>query len=293
MNPYHPLPWFLPNRFLLFLVIVSLTGCGRLLISSATSQLAGNISSAILNQKDPATVKEGAPAYLILLDSLIANDPEDSRLLLTGAKLYGAYAAVFVEDAVRARILADKAWQYSIDALCLEHADTCHSYRLPYADYLKFLDTLGQDDVAVLFSFGASWAGWIQTHSEDWNARADLPKVEATMLRVIALQDDFLQGEPYLYLGVLSILLPPALGGKPEQAKEYFEKAIALSRGRNLMFQVIFAERYGRMLFDRELHDRLLHRVLDSDPAVPGLTLMNTIAQQKAAALLNSADEYF
>ena len=59
------------------------------------------------------------------------------------------------------------------------------------------------------------------------------------------------------------------------------------------MFQVIFAERYGRMLFDRELHDRLLHRVLDSDPAVPGLTLMNTIAQQKAAALLNSADEYF
>ena len=293
MNRYYPLPLAWPGRILLLLLITGLTGCGRMLISSASGQLAGNISSAILNQNDPETVREGAPAYLILLDGLIAGYPEDTRLLLTGTKLYGAYAAVFVEDTDRARLLTTKAWQFSIDALCLEHPDDCHSYRLPYADYLKFLDTMEHSDVPVLFAYGASWAGWIQTHNDDWNARADLPKVEATMRRVIALQEDYLQGEPYMYLGVLSILLPPSLGGKPQQAREYFQRAIALSRGRNLMFQVIYAQRYARMMFDRKLHDKLLHKVLDSDPAAPELTLMNTIARQKAAALLKSADEYF
>ena len=263
------------------------------MVSSATGRLAGNISSAILNQNDPETVREGAPAYLILMDGLINDEPEDEVLLLTGARLYDAYAAVFVEETGRAQRLTDKAWEYSRRALCLAHPDHCQQYQQPYAEYVEFLSTLDKSDVPVLYAFGASWANWIQTHGEDWNARADIPKVEATMQKVVELDDVYLQGDPHVYLGVLSILLPPALGGKPEQARAYFERAIALSNGRNLMFKVIFAERYGRMMFDRELHDRLLHEVLAVDPNEPGLTLMNTIAQEKARKLLSSADEYF
>ena len=263
------------------------------MVSSATGRLAGNISSAILNQNDPETVREGAPAYLILMDGLINDEPEDEVLLLTGARLYDAYAAVFVEETGRAQRLTDKAWEYSRRALCLAHPDHCQQYQQPYAEYVDFLATLDKSDVPVLYAFGASWASWIQAHGEDWNARADIPKVEATMRKVVELDDVYLQGDPYVYLGVLSILLPPALGGKPEQARAYFERAVALSNGRNLMFKVIFAERYGRMMFDRELHDRLLHEVLAVDPNEPGLTLMNTIAQEKARKLLSSADEYF
>jgi hypothetical protein len=96
-----------------------------------------------------------------------------------------------------------------------------------------------------------------------------------------------------MYLGVLSIILPPAVGGKPKQARASFEHAIALADERNLMFKVIFAERYGRMLFDQNLHDKLLNEVLEADPVEPGLTLMNSIAQQKAQKLLESSSEYF
>lgn len=282
------------NKIIVLLILTAsyLPGCSWV-VSSTTGRFAGHVSSAILNQNDPDTVREGAPAYLILIDGLIEDEPENETLLLTGARLYNAYAAVFVKETGRAQILTDKAWAYSRRALCLAHPDHCQQYRQPYADYVDFLAMMDPSDVPVLFGFAASWANWIQTHQDDWNARADIPKVEATLRKVIELDDTYLQGDPYMYLGVLSILLPPALGGKPEQARAYFERAIELSEGRNLMFKVIYAERYGRMMFDRELHDRLLHEVLEADPNEPGLTLMNTIAQDKARKLLAGAVEYF
>ena len=83
------------------------------------------------------------------------------------------------------------------------------------------------------------------------------------------------------------------MGGKPDQARAYFEHANDLAKGRNLMFKVIYAESYGRMLFDQELHDKLLHEVLAADPEELGLTLTNTIAQLKAKKLLESSSEYF
>ena len=59
------------------------------------------------------------------------------------------------------------------------------------------------------------------------------------------------------------------------------------------MAKVLYAERYARMLYDRELHDRLLTEVLAADPYVPGLVLQNTLAQERALALMASADAYF
>jgi hypothetical protein len=88
-------------------------------------------------------------------------------------------------------------------------------------------------------------------------------------------------------------LLPPSLGGRPEIGRAHFEKAIEISEGRYLMTKVMFADQYARLLFDRELHDKLLGEVMDSDPAEPGLTLINTVAQRRAQELLETADAYF
>ncbi len=50
---------------------------------------------------------------------------------------------------------------------------------------------------------------------------------------------------------------------------------------------------YARLVFDRPLFERLLKEVLAADPHVPGITLMNVVAQQRATKLLESADDYF
>jgi hypothetical protein len=59
------------------------------------------------------------------------------------------------------------------------------------------------------------------------------------------------------------------------------------------MAKVIYAQQYARMVYDRELHDRLLTEVLAADPQVPDMVLQNTLAQERALALLASADAYF
>ncbi|MFB3079371.1 MAG: hypothetical protein ACE1Y4_15350, partial [Lysobacterales bacterium] len=41
-------------------------GCASMM-ATAGSNLAGNLNTAILNQDDPELVRDGAPAYLLLL----------------------------------------------------------------------------------------------------------------------------------------------------------------------------------------------------------------------------------
>ena len=86
------------------------SGCA-IVMDRVTGKMAGNLSSAILNQEDPETVRDGAPAYLLLMDSMIEGNPESASALGSAANLYAAYGAVFVEDPERAKRLdvQDKA----------------------------------------------------------------------------------------------------------------------------------------------------------------------------------------
>jgi hypothetical protein len=274
------------------LALSTLVGCSSL-VNSASNRMANNLSAAMLNQDDPATVEAGMPSYLMLVDSLIEGDPQNENLLLAGSKLYGAYAAAFVKEPERAKLLARKARDYSARALCAHGAPLCNLIDLPYDTFNTAIAKLKTDEAPLLYAHGTAWAGWIQANSGDWNAIANLAKVKGMMTRVTELDESYDHAHAHLYLGVIATLLPPALGGKPEEGKVHFERAIALSQGHDLMAKVEYARRYARITYDRELHDRLLHEVLDADATVPGLTLSNTLAQRQARELLVSADSYF
>ena len=88
-------------------------------------------------------------------------------------------------------------------------------------------------------------------------------------------------------------LLPPAYGGEPEKGRAAFEKAIELSGGRDLSAKVEFARGYARLMYERDLHDKLLTEVLAADPIQTGYTLTNVMAQESATELLATADDYF
>jgi hypothetical protein len=282
----------LARLFPLLLALLALTGCASF-VTSATDRLANNLSSAIQNQDDPETVEAGMPSYLLLVDSLIDGDPQNENLLLAGSKLYGAYAAAFIKEPERARRLTRKARDYSDRALCAHDTHLCNVVELPYEDFAAAIGKLGVGDVPLLYASGTAWAGWIQANSTDWNAIASLAKVKAMIERVVELNETYSHGEAHLYLGVFATLLPPALGGKPEEGRVHFERAIELSGGRDLMAKVEYARRYARITYDRPLHDRLLHEVLAADAKEPGLTLSNVLAKQQARELLASADGYF
>ncbi len=280
--------------FLLTLAcVLAINGCSTI-VSSATNSFAGSLSAGILNQNDLQTVRDGAPAYLLLVDGFISDNPENEALLLAGADLYGSYAGAFVDDELRAQRLSDRSRQYALRALCVRNAALCEAMAFPFEQFSEVLSSTSDEaDLEALFGFGAAWATWIQINSADWNAIAEIPKVEAVMRRVTQIQPDYRQGWPYLYLGVVTSQLPPAYGGKPDEARENFEMALKYSQRRNLMVQVLFASEYARLVFDQDLHDSLLSEVLEADADHAGLTLINTLAQQRAQLLLNQSADYF
>ncbi len=279
-------------RFLLLFGGVLLAACGSV-IHKATRQFADNLTTAILNQDDPATVHDGMPSYLLLIDGIIDGDPQNADALLAGAKLYGAYAGGFVHDSARAQRMAERAFGYAKRALCLREKELCAALDAPFDTFEAALQKSSRRDIDTIYGFAAAWAGRIQVNTGDWNAIADLPKLQAMLTLLVAINPQYDNGGAYLYLGVINSIRPASLGGKPEEGKANFEKALELSHGKNLMVRVLYAQFYARLVFDQALHDKLLNEVLAADPVAPKLTLINTLAKMKAKALLESGKDYF
>jgi hypothetical protein len=280
-------------RFLLIAAAaIALDGCATV-VNRASQKFADSLSAGILDQDDAIIVRDGVPSWLLLIDGLIQGDPQNVGLLVAGSRLYDSYAGGFVEDAQRAQRLEARSFDYARRATCLGIAGLCAQLDAPFEAFQAEVAKTTPKDVPVLYSLASAWVGRIQTNSDDWKAIADIPKVQALYERVIALEPTHANGEPYMYMGVLASLRPASLGGKPEQGKAYFDKALAMSGGKNQMVRVLYAQYYARLLFDQELHDKLLNEVLSADPHAPGLTLVNTLAQQRARKLLESGKDYF
>ena len=281
------------NITAVMMMCASLLGGCSSLISSATQSFAEDLSAAILNNEDLAMVRDGAPSYLILVDSLVARSPDDAFMLQQSAKLHSAYAAAFVMNEDRAKLLHAKARRQALAAVCIGLKDACGLDERPYKEFEQWLARQNVRQVPQLYDLGVTWAGWMQANSDDFSAIADLARVKAIMLRAAELDPTYDSGGIYLYLGVFETLFPPAMGGKPEVGRQYFEQAIAASNNTNLLAKVMYAEQYARLVFDRDLHDRLLNEVLEAPAVADGLTLMNTVAKEQAQQLLESADDYF
>ena len=282
--------------FLACIALVSglalLPGCATV-VATAGSGVAGNLNTAILNQDDPELVRDGAPAYLLMLDSFVAGAPDNAAALSAAAELYSAYGVVFVDDPVRARKLTTRAQAYGRRALCATNRGVCGIWNETFDGFVVRLQEIREKDVPALYTLALSWFAYIQAHSDDYAALARLPLAEAALLRVKELDPTYREATVEHLLGVLNTVRPPALGGDFEAGQAHFRRAIEASGGRDLSAKVDYARYYARTLYDRELHDRLLGEVLAADPVQEGFTLFNTLAQQTAQELLDSADDYF
>ena len=269
-------------------LLMAITGC-----STIVSRSAANLTTAVVDHDDPSTVRDGAPAYLLLMDSLVVGSPRNERVLRSAADLYSAYSALFITESDRAQRLTTRAFEYSQRAFCAHNRNACDIVDLNFEPFENKVAAFDSRDIPFMFSLAQAWLSRIRAYSEDWGVIAELPKAETLLRRVIELDDTYDDGRPHIYMGILNTLRPPALGGKPEEGKAHFERAIELCEGKNLAAKVQYAESYARLVFDRDLHDRLLNEVLDSETDYEGYTLLNAFAKQRARFLLQSADDYF
>jgi hypothetical protein len=276
-------------------LVCSFLGSGCSYIIDTQTQKAGDqLSASLMNFEDPQTVAEAMPTLLILADSMASTEDAGAYSLLAAAKMYGAYSSAFAgKDKKRQKILTNKGLTYVREGSCKIDKDWCGVRGKSSDEFAAFVKELDKDDVEVAYAYGSALLSYIDAHNDDWAVIADLSKATSLMEFVVKTDEGYDNAGAHLYLGAISTTLPPAMGGKPEIGKNHFDRAIVLTKGKNLLIKVEYARRYARMMFDKELHHQLLTEVMAADPKHDGLTLMNTWAQQEAQKLLDDESNYF
>ncbi len=107
-----------------------------------TGSMSASLATSMLNQNDPQTVRDGAPAYLLMIDGFITDSPDNPAVLMAGARLYSSYASAFVDDPVRAGRMSKKAKQYGLHALCVFDERTCDIWEQPFDEFEQVVTSL-------------------------------------------------------------------------------------------------------------------------------------------------------
>lgn len=272
------------------LAMVALGGCASLVITRVVGPSLDNLQK----QKDVDLVCEGAPSFLLMLDSLLASKSTDRKLLITATQAYGAYTAALDvcgrQD--RAAVLSEKSREYGLGLLI--QAGAWEGREVPVDAMRQNLQGFGKTDVPSLFWGAYGWAVWLQYQSGAPAALSDFLRVEQIMLRVVELDEGYYHGSAHLFLGMYYGSRSAMLGGKPELSQYHFRRAMELNNRQLLATQVAYAQSYARTVFDLDLYRALLQEVLDYElENRPDLYLANQVAKRQARQLLQEMELYF
>ena len=130
-----------------------------------SNSLLGSTMDNLQRQTDIELVCEGTPAFLLMLDSMVASNPKDQKLLLSATKAFAGYSAAL--DACgkpeRAATVSTKARSYGMSLLW--DCDPFQSESVCIVSFSELEQTLADIDMAdvdLLFWAGNGWATWIR-----------------------------------------------------------------------------------------------------------------------------------
>lgn len=280
------------NRYFTFILAPLLALFLNSCTSTITTTLLGPALDNMQQQTDITLVCQGTPPYLLMIDSLIASDPQEEDMLILGAKAYGGYIGAMQECGLppdRISAMADKAHLYGTRLLG-QLLPTSPSSSLE--EFEKKLQRTSKSDAAALFWGSFGWVRWIEQQKGAPGALADLARIEKILLRVVELDETIQFGTAHFLLGAYYGSRPQMFGGKPELSKFHFDRALHISERKMLIVQTVYAQTLARLTMDKELHDSLLTEVINFAPeSSPDNMLTNLIAQKKAKRLL--AEDFF
>ncbi|HUL36112.1 MAG TPA: TRAP transporter TatT component family protein [Thermodesulfobacteriota bacterium] len=282
--------------FFSLILLLMLCAClpNKKLTVAATATLMEEVAKASSRQSDFRTLRDGTPAYLMLIDGMIQAVPHNDRLLLAGAQSYSSFASLFSEDQNKEypNLLYQKGKEYGLRSLeARGFKDPLHR---SFEDFKKGLKRLTKKDVPYLFWTATCWANWILFNLDSVEAISELPRVEWMMQRALELDEKFYYGGPHLFMGIWFASRPKIAGGDLNKAQEHFLRALDLGGGKLLMTYVYYAKYYARNKMDKALFVATLQKVLEApSDASPDLVLANTVAKNEAKELLNRVAEYF
>lgn len=281
--------------FGVFLSAILLTGCVQTMAIRTMGGIMDFGLEAFNEEGDLQLAGSALGSNLKLVEALIKGDPENEKLLLMAAQGFNAYALAFAEDdsIERARVFYLRGKDYALRVLT-RNQRLREALDKDVASLQAALKTLSKDDVPAVFWTAFGWGSYINISRSDIGAMADLPKVLAMMEFVRESDPQFYYGGPYLILGSIEGSVPRVLGGKPEKAKEYFERALAINGGKFLLTYVYYAKTYAVQEQNQELFESLLTKVDEASlDILPAARLSNAVAKKKAKLLRSRISDLF
>lgn len=289
MKPHH-----IPSAIVLLALLVA-SGCASIQKRLVSKPIDG-VLQAIQSQPDPELVREGLPTMMLLVDGFIAANPDDPDLLRMGASLYTVYCQSFMQDEAlleRSARLHDRAKDYALRLLA-QHPTIGEAIAKPVPEFEAAVQQTTVADVPDLYAAGAAWLGWILSHSESMAAIAELPRAMALMERCLALDDTYQDGAAHVVFGIWFAARPRGAGQDIPRSKRHFERAIELGGDDRLIARVAYAEFIGKATLDEDFFESTLDSVVEYDVTQrPDLRLVNQLAQDRAAHLLETQEDYF
>lgn len=296
------------------LVAASLSGCHiNGMVADQTASLIGEGSPALDAYWDWDLAGIGIPGAILQLETFLHVTPDNEELALNLAKAYVGYAQGWVENEFeiawaagdfdkadrlrqRARLLYLRARNLALH--CMRNRDDGIDEAIRNGGETQLVKYLAdnytsESDVGPVFWAGMAWGAAINMSLDQPDLIADLPLVKPFVERAIKLDDMFLNGGAYLFLGTIEASFPPALGGDPEKGKQWFEQGLEKTGRKNHMLLVNYARSYAVNTQNRQLFHKLLNEVIESGDMGNSVRLSNKIARIRAARYLAQSKEFF
>lgn len=278
-----------------FLIAVTLLSCSAMIRNTTESLVAG-----VMQQNDMHLIEDGAPAYLLIIESLIYNNPENRDFLMAGIQTFSSYSSL-IKDDVRRKIFQEKIKKWGNALLTtypayMKYEQTANDDKDAKNNaYTKFVSSIKKKDIPYVFwGFFGNISDAVSGGLSDPSLFLILPRIIELAQRIYELDDTFMDGMPHLIFGVYNCVYPEAYGGSFEKGKKELDTAIEISGGKNLLYKVLYAEFYFKPLYDREGYEKLMNEVVNFDLEIhPEGRIINSQAQEQAKSCLEHIDEVF
>jgi predicted anti-sigma-YlaC factor YlaD len=149
-------------------------------------------------------------------------------------------------------------------------------------------------DVPLLYWTATAWAAAISLSKDNPELVAQIPAMEVLMDRALELDEGYGRGAIHTFLVTYEMSRQGAPGDPAARARKHFERAMALSEGKNAAPLVTLAEAVAVRQQDVKEFESLLHQALAIDPdANPDTRLLNAVMRRRARWLLSRKAELF
>jgi len=290
----------------LFGVVIFLFSCSpKKMILNQFDGVFDSIETVYMTDDDPQLVKESFPFNLKVVEILLDQNPDDRDMLLTAMSSFTMYSFGFImEDAEivgldnyqagnelysRANKLFKRSLKYGL-----------HGMELKYLKIHSWLDNRDDnnpfelEDMSYLYWLSATIGGLVSSSQGDPKFVVDLPKVGWLLEKALDIDEDWNNGALYSAMISYTMSRPDAVENREQIARDYFNKAIEVSKGNDISLYNNLAESVCVKYQYKDEYVELLNHVIDFDiDSAQESKLMNTIAQNRAKWLLERIDELF